>query len=280
MKPLIDDEIYVDMEQEEERAQAELEPTGSEDPISTSSQPRISLAYPPDDTVDVFEGYSFDDRRPIVINEEEEAPRKDKEAGEDGETEAETNFGRNDLTKQTVLIKEALQSLTPSIQQRPPEPPPVYTDTKSPPFPTAALLAIPDIPTQVPASPPTPPTEVVGNAATAALAHHDHQTFKPKSFPRQRNFQHTRQEKTVVPVLEPDYRSSDEDEGEIEVDTNYGEGSDNCPRNIVNVDTGSHNGPRSIKTVRYHLPSSKHRTDETTISCQNVHFRRPRAQPA
>ena len=33
------------------------------------------------------------------------------------------------------------------------------------------------------------------------------------------------------------------------------EGFDNCPWNPVNVDNGNHNGPRSVKTVRYHLLS-------------------------
>jgi hypothetical protein len=248
MEPVINDEIYVDMEQEE-RGQVDLEPRGSEDPIATHSQTRISPTYPPDDADDVFEGYSFNDRHSTVINEEEKVPVKDKEAREGGETETETSLGRNDLIKQTIFMKEALQSLTPPIRQRPPEPPPVYSDTNSAPLPVATLLAIPDIPTQAPASPLISPTYVVGNAAIAASAHH-HQTFKPKSSPRQRNFRRTRQEKTLVPVSELDHRSEDEDEGEDEeVDMNHGEGPDNCQLNIVNVDRGNHNGPRSIKTV-------------------------------
>ena len=252
MEPVINDEIYVDVKQEE-RGQVDLEPRGGEDLIATPSQPRTSPAYLPDDTDDLFEGYSFDDQRPIVINEEVVVPGKGKEAREEGATEAEMSLGRNDLTKQTILIKEASHSFTPPIQQRPPEPPPVYSNTNPAPFPTAALLAIPDIPAQVPASPPTPPTDVVGNAATAALAHH-HQTFKPKSSPRQRNFRRTRQEKTLIPVSELEHRSEDENENENEEeDMNHGEGLDNCQSNIVNVDRGNHNGPRSIKTVCYHL---------------------------
>jgi hypothetical protein len=250
MEPVINDEIYVDMAQEE-RGEVNLEPRGGEDLIATPSQPRISPAYPPDDTDDVFEGYSFNDQRSIVINEEVVVPGKDKEAREEGKTEAEMSLGRNDLTKQTVLLKEALRSFTPPVQQRPPEPPPVYSDTNPAPFPTATLLAIPDIPAQVPASPSTSPTDVVGNAARAALAHH-HQTFRPKSSPRQRNFRRTRQEKTLIPVSELDHRSEDENENEEE-DMNHGEGLDNCQSNIVNVDRGNHNGPRSIKTVCYHL---------------------------
>jgi hypothetical protein len=138
------------------------------------------------------------------------------------------------------------------------------TDANLPPFPTGTLLAIPDFPTQVPASPPTLPTDVVGNAATATLARH-----------HQRNFRQTRQEKAVVPVSEPDHRFSDEDE----VDMNDEEGFDNCLWDIANADGESHNGVYQIKTVCYRLPSFKHRTDETTISCQNIHFRRSRAQP-
>ena len=245
MKPVIDDEIYVNMEQQEERGLADLEPTSSEDPIATPFQPHISPAYPPDDTVDVFEGYSFYDRHSTVIIEEEGVPGRVTEPGEDGETEAETILGRNDLTEPTILIA-ALQSLTPPIQQRPPEPPPVYTEANLAPFPNATLLAVPDIPTQVPAPPPTLPTGVVANTVTTAFARHHRQAFEPKSLHQQSNYKRTHQEKTVVPISERDH---DED-----VDATYGEGLDNCP-DYINVDGESHNGPGSINTVSYYLLS-------------------------
>jgi hypothetical protein len=47
----------------------------------------ISPDFPPDKDVDVFEGYSFNDRQPIVIAEEEGVPGKEKPegTGKDGE---------------------------------------------------------------------------------------------------------------------------------------------------------------------------------------------------
>ncbi len=63
-----------------------------------------------------------------------------------------------------------------------------------------------------------------------------------------------RQEKTVVPVAEPDHRLTD-DHNEEDVDNIHGEGFENGPGNFVNADNGNHNGPRLIKTVSYHLLS-------------------------
>lgn len=59
---------------------------------------------------------------------------------------------------------------------------------------------------------------------------------------------------TVVSVSEPDHRLTD-DHNEEDVDNISGEGFDYCPGNFVDVDSGNQNGPRSIKTVSYHLLS-------------------------
>ena len=277
MKPAIDDEIYVDMEQEEGRGPVDSEPMGSDDPIATSFQPRISLAYPPDDTVHVFDEYSFNDRHSNAIIEEEGEPGNDNEEGDDRETEAETIPRRNDLTEQRNLILEALKSLSPPIQQRPAEPPPVYIDANPVLFPN-----ITDITTQVSAPPPIPPTDVLANAATTALAYHHRQDFMPKSFHPQRNIKHARKEKTAVSISEADDRFSVNHEND-DVHATQGASFDNRPGNFVNVDRGNHSGTHSIKTVSYHLllllaPESQ--ADETTIRCQNVHFRPRRARPA
>lgn len=278
MKPAIDDEIYVDMEQEEGRGQVDSEPTGSDDPIATPFQPRISLAYPPDDTVHVFDEYSFNDRHSNAISEEEGEPRNDNEEGEDRETEAETLPRRNDLSEQRNLILEALKSLSPPIQQRPAESPPVYADASPALFPNNT-----DLTTQISTPPPILPTDVLANAAaTAALPYHHHQDFKHQSIHPQRNTKHTRQEKTAVSISEPDDRFSVNDEND-DVHATQGGGFDNRPENFVNVDRGNHSGPHSIKTVSYHLLSllaPESQADETTIRCQNVHFRPRRARPA
>jgi hypothetical protein len=263
MKPVIDDEIYVDLEQNQEQGQTDLERIRSGDPLATHSQPRISPDYSPDNDVDVFEGYSFNDRHSIVTVEEEGVPGKEEPegAGQDGEFDPEKVLGSNDLTQWTIPISEALQSPTPPILRRLPEPPPTHTNVDMVPLPNAALLAIPNIPTQVPASPPTLPTDGGAIAAPAAFAHHhrrdQHQSFKPKLLHPRANVIRTRQKKTVVPVSEPDHLLTD-DHNEEDVDTsNCEDGFDNCSWNSVNVDhdSGNHNGPGSTKTVSYHLLS-------------------------
>ena len=252
MKPVIDDEIIVDMEQEQERGQTDSEPSSGEDPIPAPSRPRISRSHPPDDIVDVFDGYSFRDRYSAVITEDEGLHGRDKEEGVGRATKAETTSRRNGLEEQAILIAEALQSLIPPIHQRPPEPPPVYNDAISASFPNATPLAAPDIPTLVPAAPPILPTGVVANAASASLTRQHHQNFKPKSLHRQRNFKHTLREKTGVSVSEADDSFTHNHENE-NVDASRGEESDNCPWSFVDVDRGNHSGPQSTKTVSHHL---------------------------
>lgn len=264
MKPVIGDEIYVDMEQNQEQSQTDSGRRSGDSSV-THSQPRISPDYPADDDVDVFEGYSFNDRHSIVIAEEEGVPGKEKPEGakQDGEFEQEKVLGSNDLTEQTIPITAPVQSpISPIRPRRLPEPPPTHTNADIGPLSNATLLTIPGIPTQVPASPPTLPTGVVENAAAVAFArHHQHdqyQSFKPKP-PRQRaNVVHARQEKTGVPfrVSEADHRPTD-DYNEEDVDDIRGERLDNCPVDLIKVDTVNHNGPGSIKkTVSYHLLST------------------------
>lgn len=260
MKPVIDDEIYVDMEQNQEQGQTDLDldRIRSGGPFATHSQPRISLDYPPDDDVDVFEGYSFNDRHSFVIVEGEGVPGNEEPegAGQDGEVDPEMVLVNNDLTEWTIVITEALQSPTPPIPRRLPEPPPTHSNADMAPLPNATLLAIPDIPTQVPASPPTLPADVGANAAAAAFArHHHHKSFKPKLLHQRANVIRTRQKTAAVPVSEPEHHLSTDDHNEEDVDNIRGEGFDYCPANVVNADRGNHSGPSSIKTVSYHLLS-------------------------
>ena len=240
MNPVIDDEICVEMEQNQERGQTDLERIRSGgDPFATHSQPCISPDYPTNNDVDVFKGYSFNDRHPIVTVEEEGVPGEEKPEGvrQDGEVEPENTPGNNNLTEWTIFVGETLQLPTPPIHPRLPEPPPTYPSADMVPLHNSTLLAIPDILTQPPAPPPTLPTGVRADAGAAAFARHhhldQHQSFKPK---------------------EPDHLL--EDQNEDDADNTRGEGSDNRPWNFVNNDGGNHDGPHSIKkTVSYHLLS-------------------------
>jgi hypothetical protein len=257
MKPVIDDEFYVDMEQNHEQGRTDLERIRSGEPFASGSQPRIFPDYPPNDDVDVFEGYSFDDRHSNVIVEEEGVPGKEKpeEAGQDGEFDPEKALESNDLTEQTTLMTEALQS--PRLTRRLPKPPPTHNNAVMAPLPNATLLAIPDILNRVRASPPTLPTDVVANAAAAFAPHlhrDPHESFQPKLLRQRANVVRSHPKKTVVPVSEPDHRPTDDHNEEDEND-NRGEGLDNCPWNPVNVDSRNHNGPRSIKKMVSYYPT-------------------------
>lgn len=99
MNPVKGDEISVDMERDQEQSQTDLERIRSGDPFATHSQPCIPPDYPPDNDVDVFEGYSFNDRHAIVIVEEEVVPGKEKleGAGQDEEFDPEKVLESNDL---------------------------------------------------------------------------------------------------------------------------------------------------------------------------------------
>ena len=88
MEPVINDEN--DMDTDEEWEQTDQEPTDGEDSVATPSQSRSSLAYPPDDLMDVFDGYSFKSRHSVIIDdgkdvseEEEDEPVEEEEEDQD-----------------------------------------------------------------------------------------------------------------------------------------------------------------------------------------------------
>ena len=75
-------------------------------------------------------------------------------------------------------------------------------------------------------------------------------------------------------VAEPDHRPT-EDRNEEDVNDIHREESDNWQGNFVNVDSGNHNDPRSIKNGQLSPVvdvSSGHQTNETAISCQIFNF--------
>ncbi len=67
MEPVIDDEN--DMDTDQEREQTDQEPTDGEDSVATPSQSRssLALAHPPNDLMDVFDGYSFKGRNSVLL---------------------------------------------------------------------------------------------------------------------------------------------------------------------------------------------------------------------
>jgi Protein kinase C terminal domain len=80
MEPVINDENDMDTDLERDREQTDVEPTDGEDSVATPSQSRSSSAHPPfDDSVDVFDGYSFKGRNSVIIDEEEEVSQEEEE---------------------------------------------------------------------------------------------------------------------------------------------------------------------------------------------------------
>jgi hypothetical protein len=95
MEPVINDEN--DMDTDQEREQTDQEPTDGEDSVATPSQLRSSSAYPPNDLVDVFDGYSFNGRHSDIIDDEEDV------SGEDEDEPMEEEEEDQDITGHSIL---------------------------------------------------------------------------------------------------------------------------------------------------------------------------------
>jgi hypothetical protein len=81
MEPVINDEN--DMDTDQEREQADQEPTDGEDSVATPSQSRSPSAHPLNDLMDVFDGYSFKGRRSVIIEGEEDVSEEEASTGPD-----------------------------------------------------------------------------------------------------------------------------------------------------------------------------------------------------
>ncbi|KAH9983245.1 kinase-like domain-containing protein [Russula compacta] len=140
MKPVIGDEIDIDMEQE--LAQTTTESTDSEDSIPSPSlqHSMSSLDLPLSDTEDNFKGYSFEDRNPNILDSEEEVPERGK-----GEANDETTAETAALPLSRNPTQRSPESVKPSI-------PPVDTSPTSASFAETTLQAIMDAAEEVSAS--------------------------------------------------------------------------------------------------------------------------------
>ncbi|KAH9041357.1 hypothetical protein EDB85DRAFT_1858091 [Lactarius pseudohatsudake] len=238
MEPVINDENDMDTDQEREREQTDLEPTDGEDSVATPSQSRSSSAHPPDDLVDVFDGYSFKGRHSVIIDDEEEV----SEEGEEEEEENVTGPGilaelNGEAAAATVVLGReepipepktpearptALPPSTPPAQRSPvstrPELPPVDTSAKPASFTDATPRASEDAPGPVP-SVPISPLKAVASAAAAASTGPDIHHKEPKKAPvskphgqRSSRQQRSRREKSGVPALDRDLSDANEEE--------------------------------------------------------------------
>ena len=245
MEPVINDENDLDTDQE--REQTDQEPTDGEDSVATPSQSRSSSAHPPNDLMDVFDGYSFKGRNSVLLDDEDVSEEGEEEEEEedqnvtghgipaelDGLTPAETATPDHDEPTPEPKTPEArpatLPPSTPPAKRSPltlkPELPPVDTNIKPGSVTDATPRASEDLP--VPASKPPPsPVKAAAEAAAAASTGPDihHKELKKASAPKQHaqrsSRNHNRREKSGIPELDRDILdANDEDEWDfIEAD--------------------------------------------------------------
>ncbi len=239
MEPVINDENDMDTDQEREREQTDLEPTDGEDSVATPSQSRSSSAHPPDDLVDVFDGYSFKGRHSVIIDNEEEVSEEEEEEEEEvnvtgpsilaelnGEAAAETVvLGHEEPIPEPKTPEARPTALpppsTPPAKRSPvvtrPELPPVDTTAKPASFTDATPRASEDAPGPAPTV-PISPVKAVAKAAAAASTGPDIHHKEPKKAPASKphgqrsNRQRNRREKSGVPALDRDLSDANEEE--------------------------------------------------------------------
>ena len=235
MEPVINDEN--DMDTDQEREQTDQEPTDGEDSVPTPSQSRSSSIHPPNDLMDVFDGYSFKGRNSVLlddeVSEEEEGEEEDQDVtGQSISSRingaiAETVAPEHDEPTPEPKTPEArpaplLPPSTPPGKRSPrtlkPELPPVDTTMKPASVADATPRASEDLPAAS-SKPPSSPVKAVAEAAAAASQGPDihHKDLKkapaPKSHGQRPSRQRNRREKSGIPELDGDLPdTNDEDD--------------------------------------------------------------------
>jgi serum/glucocorticoid-regulated kinase 2 len=261
MEPVINDENDLDTDQE--REQTDPEPTDGEDSVATPSQSRSSSAHPPEDLMDVFDGYSFKGRHSVIIDdevlseegEEEEEEEKDLPgrsilAELNGTAAVEAVTGHDEPTPEPKTPEARPAALPPSIspaKKSPlthrPELPPVDTTAKPVSIADATPRASEDVPAPAPRPPPSPVKAVAYAAAAASTGpdiHRKESKKAPASKPhgQRPNRQRTRREKSGVPALDRDLSDAND---EYDVRT---ERDDDDDWDFIEADGEDRNGTR------------------------------------
>ncbi|KAH7922670.1 hypothetical protein BV22DRAFT_1016856 [Leucogyrophana mollusca] len=87
MEPVIDDPNEQEQtDTDQEREQTDLERTDGEDSNTTPSHSRSPSVHPADESVDVFDGYSFKGRHSVILDDDDDEPSGESE-GEESEEE-------------------------------------------------------------------------------------------------------------------------------------------------------------------------------------------------
>ncbi|THH18633.1 hypothetical protein EW146_g2400 [Bondarzewia mesenterica] len=146
MEPVINDENdFVDTDQE--RDQTDTDRTDGEDSVTTPSQSRSSSVHPQEDeTVDVFDGYSFKGRHSVILGDEEDVEEVE-ESGEEEDEDEVTPSLLAEVNGDEVSVQD--EGSVASAQEQTPEP-------KTP---EARPAVLPETPTEI-ATPPEQPRAV------------------------------------------------------------------------------------------------------------------------
>ncbi|KAA1478095.1 kinase-like protein [Dentipellis sp. KUC8613] len=236
MEPVINDENDA-MDTDGERDQTDTDRTDGEDSVTTPSQSRSSSIHPviEDDSVDVFDGYSFKGRNSVIIDDDAESGSSvSEEEDEDAATRsilAELN-GEDAAAKKAAVSASEEQTPEPKTPEARPTGLPETPDEKatpSEPAPVDAAKPTVKIDTSaraktdkpVPQTPKSPVAAAAAAAAALTIAEEKRKdpkkpvtTKAPNRNPRPTR---NRREKSGVPALDRDLSdANDEDEAPTE----------------------------------------------------------------
>lgn len=117
MEPVIDDPNDQD-QTDTDREQTDAEPTDGEDSNTTPSHSRSPSVHPNDETVDVFDGYSFKGRHSIILDDDDDDASGESE-GEETDEEKIPDVPALDTTANIVHTPEPIEieEVTPVIDE-------------------------------------------------------------------------------------------------------------------------------------------------------------------
>ncbi|KAH9934070.1 kinase-like protein [Epithele typhae] len=224
MEPVIKDE-------NEEEAETDQERTDGEDSATTPSQSRSpSVHQLDDDSVDVFDGYSFKGRHSVIIDDDEE----DGDGEDDEEEEESISVPSLDdvlpeelpTSDSAVAVPEVEEVSVPEDVGEPktPEARPATLPVEAEP----SIVEEPKTPSAEPAAPATPvvdaaPAVPKAAHAAAAAATRTAEDMNIRTAPKVRpaKVARNRREKSGIPALDKDLPDATEDEGRDEDDDDW-----------------------------------------------------------
>ncbi|KAI8981299.1 hypothetical protein BD414DRAFT_516220 [Trametes punicea] len=223
MEPVINDE---NDEPETDAERTDAERTDGEDSVATPSQSRSPSVHPADDdTVDVFDGYSYKGRHSVILDDEEEDGDGEEEDEEDEESISgpslddllpdELNSGaaaKDEVDEEITVPEDVVEPKTPEAR-----PAALPAEPEAPTTPAPAPEQKPVAPTRT--SHERDATAASSAEAAAAAATRTAEDANVKTAPKTRPVKQprNRREKSGIPALDRDLPDAPtEDEGATE----------------------------------------------------------------